>query len=124
MINLILSVDDDYPTNLYNQLILKESKVTDQIITLFSGKEAMEYLQLESNQVPEVMLLDLNMPLMNGWEVLDALMENKDERLGNMKIFLLTSSPIIDDIERVKKHPMVNGVLMKPLKPEKLLEML
>ncbi|MAD96345.1 MAG: hypothetical protein CMB99_03365 [Flavobacteriaceae bacterium] len=124
MINLILSVDDDYPTNLYNQLVLKEAKVTDQVVTLFSGKEAMEYLQQETNTVPEVLLLDLNMPLMNGWEVLDALMENEDQRLVSMKIFLLTSSPIIDDIERVKKHPMVNGVLMKPLKTERLLEML
>lgn len=120
MKELIISVDDDFITNMYNQMVLNEANIAKVIQTLSSGQAVLDYFECEENPIPEVLLLDLNMPIVNGWEVLDRLLAQPLRNLESMKIFLLTSSPIVDDIERSKKHPLVSGVLLKPLQVEKL----
>lgn len=120
----ILSVDDDFPTNLYTQLVLKESNMAENIIIKSSAKQVLSYLFEEENPMPEIFLMDLHMPLMDGWELLEAIEKKNDARIKDMKIFMLTSSAIVDDLDRAKNHSLINGILMKPLEPTKLLEQL
>lgn len=120
----ILSVDDDFPTNLYTQLVLKEASLAENIIIKNSAKQVLSYLFEEENEIPEILLMDLHMPIMDGWELLEAIQKRNAPRTQSMKIFMLTSSAIVDDIEVANNHPLIQGVLMKPLDPKRLLDQL
>jgi CheY-like chemotaxis protein len=71
----VLIVDDDKQLNLINQKILTASGMVSELHIVTNGKEAMEYLQLRSQKsypLPDIIVLDLHMPVMNGFEFLDA----------------------------------------------------
>lgn len=124
MIRQILLIDDDEITNFVNKKII-ESFVGDgeNVKTLLSAKEALSYLKTcstESVKMPELILLDLNMPEMSGWEFLDEFKKRfKSEELTT-KIFLLSSSQNPEDIEQSKKYECVSGFMGKPFNKDKL----
>ena len=70
------------------------------------------------------MLLDINMPIMNGWEFLDAFDNIGDNIKSGFKIYMFSSSIEIKDIERSKTRSIVSGYLMKPLLKEKIEEII
>lgn len=65
-----LLVDDDETTNFVNEMLLKDMGVTEQILTAHNGQEALELIleRCENNECPSLILLDINMPVMNGFE--------------------------------------------------------
>ncbi|HLG40890.1 MAG TPA: response regulator, partial [Chitinophagaceae bacterium] len=75
----ILVIDDDEPTNFFTRMILEEGNYAEQILTMQSGQEALDYLaKSESGEndenlfpSPDLVFLDINMPAMNGWEFLE-----------------------------------------------------
>lgn len=77
-----------------------------------NGKELISLLE----QHPcDIVLLDINMPEMNGFEFLDALLKNKNIDCNKLKIFILTSSLNVKDKEQAGKYPILKGYLEKPL---------
>ena len=117
----IITVDDDFPTNLYTQIVLNKEGISENVITKGSAKEVLEHLNDQSKPVPEILLMDLHMPIMSGWDLLNEIDKKNDARWKDMKIFMLTSSAIVDDIEVANDHHLIEGVLLKPLDPKKLL---
>lgn len=108
----ILLVDDDAVTNFVNQTIM-ESKFPGIPIKLFyNGSVAMQYI-LKNTDKNFLVFLDLNMPVMSGWEFLKAL-EGKKAEL-NIEIHILTSSIDPGDQEHAAKFPLVSSFLVKPL---------
>lgn len=108
----ILLVDDDAVTNFVNQTIM-ESKFPGIPIKLFyNGSVAMQYI-LKNTDKNFLVFLDLNMPVMSGWEFLKAL-EGKKAEL-NIEIHILTSSIDPGDQEHAAKFPLVRSFLVKPL---------
>ena len=72
-LNCILLVDDDEATNFINTALLKKAKVTNRIEVALNGLEALDYLQTHMHEnrrqyFPEIIFLDINMPVMDGWE--------------------------------------------------------
>lgn len=110
----ILLVDDDPIFLTLAELAIKKERSDVEIFKAFNGEEAIEFL---SNDVVDAIYLDLNMPVMNGWEFLDACM---DRNQTSNKIFVLTSSIDPSDKKRAEENPLVAIMLEKPLNKEKI----
>ncbi|GGH67961.1 response regulator [Phaeocystidibacter marisrubri] len=90
----------------------------------FSGKESLEFFSSSGETYDKiVMLLDLNMPVLTGFDVLNALM-NKKELKSVLSVYIVTSSVNKADRDLAHKYDLVKGFLVKPLKPKSLQEVL
>ncbi|MEI8280350.1 MAG: response regulator [Bacteroidota bacterium] len=120
-----LLVDDDSTSNLISERILSKTNLTEKVHVTWNGKEAIDYIVSsidEGNDIvdcPDFILLDINMPIMDGFEFLDAF-QKIDTRGKDIKIVMLTSSIDRHDMETSKKYP-IHGYITKPLTFEKLL---
>ncbi|MAQ75868.1 MAG: response regulator [Aquimarina sp.] len=113
-----LLIDDDKATNFYNKWMLSKHSGFGQIVVRNSGVEGLEYLKNnedDKNLIPDLILLDLNMPGMNGWEFLNKFKEYKNRFLKEIKIFILSTSKDPNDISLAKKDCDIVGYLNKPL---------
>ena len=125
MLEKILCVDDDPITLMLYKMVIAKSSFTKEIITFKNGQEALDYydnLNIESDLCcPELIFLDLNMPVMGGWEFLDNF-SNEDYSQFNQKTKVVVLSSTIDpnDIEKSKKYPMVIDFMSKPINKEML----
>ena len=97
--------------------------ITKSIVTAWNGEEALTYLKRESPEqgggIPNLILLDLNMPIMNGFEFLEAV--KSDDRLKAIPVVVLTSSTSKIDMNDSYRN-CVAGYIEKPLNPEGYLE--
>lgn len=105
----ILLVDDDDIFLVLGTITIEKLFPSAEIFTVPHGEEALDFL--EENEV-DVMFLDLNMPILDGWEVLEEL--GKRER-KKMAIFVVTSSIDPSDREKADKNPLVYDLIEKPL---------
>jgi CheY-like chemotaxis protein len=124
-----LVVDDD--TSLFlTKIILDAAGIAQSVYTAEHGRQALEMIerscmndyQGEDACCPELILLDINMPVMNGFEFLEALHERWGLNPEITKIFLLTSSTNSRDVEKASQYPLT-GYLEKPLTLEKLIKL-
>jgi CheY-like chemotaxis protein len=119
----ILLVDDDATTNFLNQTLIKRMGVAEHLHIAENGAEALQTLQQTcvpvSPSCPDLILLDMKMPVMNGIEFLEAYAQLPLARQQGVVIVMLTTSLLPSDLERVQLLP-VAGVLNKPLTKEKL----
>ena len=74
-LNTVLLVDDDRITNFINQRLIEKLNITQNVTALLNGKEAIDYIKttnLEKKQLPDLILLDINMPVMDGFEFVNS----------------------------------------------------
>jgi len=122
----ILLVDDDNVFNFLHTKILRLSGVANEIHTAENGSEALELLNnyyTGITSLPDVILLDLNMPVMDGFSFLQAFQKLTLRHKEEVKIIILTSSHNQHDISRAKELG-ITKFLTKPLSEEALLEAL
>lgn len=123
-IKKILLVDDDDTSNFINRLVLKGMNISGEIKVSTNGEDALNYLRNEQDRnSTTLILLDINMPVMNGFEFLDALKKHPEIDEGALQICMLTSSTNPEDIRRAKEYN-IQGYLDKPLTPEKIKDIL
>lgn len=111
----ILIVDDDPVVRfLHEQTILKNG-IDSEVLTFTNGEEALDYLEnVRAHMMPYLILLDIHMPIMNGWELLTAL-KAKDFSFP-IEVAVVSSSHTAADRERAHRYEMVSIFLSKPLK--------
>ncbi|QCR23551.1 response regulator [Pontibacter sp. SGAir0037] len=124
----VLLIDDDDTTNFLNQRLLDRMQVTDNIRTFVNGKQAFDYLYNVSNNnyertskeyfQPELIFLDINMPVMDGFEMLDLYERLGKEFRSRIIMTVLTTSTHPQDTESAKKY--VAEYITKPLTVEKV----
>ena len=123
-LNSILLVDDDEDDNFYHRIIIEEMNIVNKVDVAMNGIEAIEYLQNENINVPDLIFLDLNMPKMNGWEFLEAYKNLSIAQKAKVLIVILTTSANPDHIKRAQEIKEVTGFETKPLSKEILTEIL
>lgn len=124
----VICVDDDPIALLLSKLVLSKADFASQVITAANGEIAIQYLAqpevIEANknsEHPLLILLDLNMPVMDGWEFLEQFSTSRyQQHYATAKVILLSSSIDPNDIERSKEFAMVSAFLPKPLTKEML----
>ena len=128
MLDKILCVDDDPITLMLCKKVIERVVFAKEIITAQNGEEAFKYfneLMLEikkgnSVNYPKLVLLDLNMPVMDGWEFLDAYSENNFQQVFTSKFIILSSTIDPHDVHKSKTYPVVIDFLSKPITKEML----
>ena len=107
----IIIVDDDEASNYLTELIIKSVDANCKIQSFTNPKEVIDTINLLEIDENTILLLDLNMPEMNGWEFLD-----KFENTGKIcKFFILTCSSSITEKENLEKYPNIKYFFTKPL---------
>lgn len=117
----ILLVDDDPSTNFLHELILKDAACADHFKFVLNGREAIGYLQQQyetSGVLPEIIFLDINMPIMNGWEFLEEFKLLAPEIQKAVVVVMLTTSMNPDDEERAAATGVVKAFRNKPISAE------
>ncbi|KOY85723.1 hypothetical protein AD998_05755 [bacterium 336/3] len=115
---MYMIIDDDVINNMVCQLIIKSVVPNTRTLCFVNPLEALEYLTNKDSVKPEIILLDINMPEIDGWQFLEKY-ENLDI---NTKIVILSSSSNESDKYRAEKHPLVVNYVSKPLTIEKLMK--
>ncbi len=119
----VLLVDDDTIYQYIASKTLQATGLTEKIITCSNGQEAYNFLESNINkpdELPDIILLDVNMPVMNGWDFLHAFKNLQAPALKDLPIFLVTSSVNDADINYSQQFSNVHDYIVKPLIKEKL----
>ena len=123
----ILLVDDDEINNFISIKLIKKALLNTEIMACLHGKYAIEQLleiqKKDPNQLPDYILLDINMPIMNGWEFLDEYTRLNIDPLGKTKVYIISSSVFSNDINKARSYPIVKDFISKPLNVDKIKEL-
>ncbi len=121
-INCVLLVDDDNINNFINERLLKKLNITHNVKVAMNGEEALDFLKSNAeNLFPELILLDINMPVMDGFEFLQEYKKTNFNGKQQPYIIMLTTSTNPNDVDKVKKSD-VAGYINKPLTEPKIME--
>jgi len=117
----ILLIDDNSTSVFLTEMLLKREGFSDTIRSFLAAKDALSYLEQNlPAHAPEVIFLDLNMPVMDGWEFLEALKPHQEELAARCRIYVLTSSLAPSDAIRAKEYALVSGLIHKPVDSQML----
>jgi CheY-like chemotaxis protein len=120
-------IDDEENDNFICEAILRTSHIAEEVKTFVSAKQALAYISSDENPpVPaesdkEIILLDIHMPMMNGWEFLDQLDYLPIHIKERYKLYILSSSVNLQDKQRAKANKYICDFLVKPLTVEMVL---
>ena len=120
VLKTVLLIDDNEATNMLHERIIKKAAVTENVVVKTNGKNGIDYINECLNNgvdLPELILLDINMPVMNGWEFLqeyERVTSSVDDSNRNV-VVMLTTSLNPKDMERSKSFRSVSKYLGKPL---------
>ncbi len=121
MLDQILCIDDDPITLMLCKKVIIKSSFSNKIITAQNGEEALSYFNTfrytknKPNEHPQLIFLDLNMPVMGGWEFLDYFNSQEFSEFKTIKVVVLSSTIDPEDLEKAKQYPMVIDFLSKPI---------
>ncbi len=114
----IFLIDDNDIDIVVNTKLLKLANLTSRIRSFSNGTDALNYISSnveELNQYQNVILLDIQMPVYNGFEIFDKFMELSVEIRQQCKVFMLSSSIDRNDIKKAEENEEIIKVLEKPL---------
>lgn len=120
----VLLVDDGRGTNALNKRLLVDMGVVEKVSTVVNGQLALDYLTTKNEDdqypTPDVIFLDINMPVMDGYQFLNHYNDLETVNKSKMSIFMLTTSVSKADMEKATSYSTVKGYQIKPLTKEKI----
>jgi CheY-like chemotaxis protein len=123
-INLLVIDDDDINIFIIKKIVQKTGFDID-MVSKNNGQQAVDYLKetlAAQAPLPHLILIDINMPVMNGWEFIEAY--QKLAISEPVDLYILSSSVYENDIEKTKSYTSVKGFISKPLSMERLTELI
>lgn len=118
----VLLVEDDPITIMVCERIIKMTFFSEKVASCLNGKLALEYLLSvkETEALPQIIFLDINMPVMNGWDFLAELDKIKSDFQKLPVIYLLSSTVDPEDYTKAREIPLIKDFISKPLGREAL----
>jgi CheY-like chemotaxis protein len=120
---IICIIDDDDIYQFTISRTLEIQHAAEQILTFPDGEMAFQFITENLDtpaRLPDVIFLDINMPVMDGWQFLEAYEKIKSELLKKITIYLVTSSIDPTDVERARTISSITKYLTKPINPDML----
>jgi CheY-like chemotaxis protein len=111
-------VDDDPIYQIIVNKIIKKSELFLNVSSFKNGKDAIDALKdsLENNEaLPNIILLDINMPIMDGWEFMEEILILKAKIIEPIQIYIVSSSIALEDKNKAKNYPEIVAYLSKPI---------
>lgn len=119
----IAVVDDDEVYQMIVRRFIDKSEAFEEAEYFLEPKKALDYYLQSLENLPAILLLDINMPLLDGWQFLEELEhEYKAELYQNCQIYIVTSSIAYSDKEKFKQYSGLSGFLSKPITVEMIRE--
>ncbi|PXY43250.1 response regulator [Flavobacterium hydrophilum] len=115
---LFLLIEDNLIDQIVTQQLLKKVFHVEEIIIANNGKEGIEWLEENKTNRPVIILLDIQMPIMNGFEFLEEYENLQEEIKLKSQIYVLSSTLDSDEIKKIKETHHVIDFLNKPLSVE------
>lgn len=122
----VMLIDDDETDQMINELLITASCFAERRIIKFSAPSAISFLihdAIPKNQIPDIIFLDIRMPLDDGFEFLKEYKLLSEKITGKTKIVMLTSSIDEGDLMKANENKFVNCLIPKPLTLEKLYDL-
>ncbi len=119
--NRVFIIDDDPIHQRIAQIMISKHNLFDEYFSYTEAQKALDFLQenIENEEtLPDVILLDLNMPVVDGWEFLEAFEILIKDLKKNIRVFIVSSSVDEKDLLRSKLYTGVQGFISKPLSPD------
>lgn len=111
----VMMVDDNDNDLLFTRLMLDRSAKGYEVLSFERAAEALEHLRKTPDHGVDIILLDINMRVMNGFDFLEAFDQLEPAQRGSAVVLMLSSSADPADRERAARHAVVKGYLTKPL---------
>ena len=115
-------IEDSAVDRKYLDLLVRIKKLPLQVIDFDNPQRALEHLRRDG--WPDILLIDINIPLISGFELLDQLLEERLEKPAAAEVFVNSASSRLEDRDRAEAHPLVNGFFEKPIRAEHLIEII
>ena len=124
-INITCIIDDDPIFVFGTKKIMEMTNFCESIVVYKNGKEAYESLKaiiLANEPQPDIILLDLNMPVWDGWQFLDEFIQIPNKK--TITIYIITSSVDPADVQKAKKYDAISSYIVKPITTAELKKIL
>jgi CheY-like chemotaxis protein len=119
LIDTVLLIDDDEINNMICTKIISKNDFATNVVACSSARQGLKYLQdaLADGAIPlpTVIFLDINMPVMNGWDFLDQYKQLSGLADKGIVLIMLSSSSSANDLSRAQGYPQVSDYITKPL---------
>lgn len=124
-IDIACIIDDDQVYVYGVKKLIQISNFCENLLVFKNGEEAIKYMQplVAAADFPDVILLDINMPVMDGWEFLDEFTKIKPTIGKEVTIYMVSSSIQDNDMKRAKDYKDVAGYIVKPVSYDDLIKM-
>ena len=122
----VFIVDDDKIFVFLTKKTIEATEIQTEVTVFGDGEEAIDYLKQVSDKLtllPDIICLDLSMPIMDGWEFLEEFTSLKTRIDKKIILYLVSSSISPHDIERAKNISVVSDFIIKPIVKEKIIEL-
>lgn len=120
-------IDDDPIFVFGTKKVMKEVDFCKDVIVYHNGQEAIEGLKnmvALGRELPSLIFLDLNMPIMDGWDFLDDFLTIPNNNRSQVHVYVISSSIDANDFIRARNYEVVNNYILKPITPEDIISVL
>lgn len=107
-------IDDNEPDNVFHEIMIRRAGFTGEVLVFMSGEEALEFFRRDDLSIPTCVFLDINMPLMSGFEMAEQATPLIGDK-PSVVLVMLTSSGSPADQERARSMDIIKGYVTKPV---------
>jgi CheY-like chemotaxis protein len=126
-VDTVCIVDDDDIYQFTTTILLRKTELVNKIVVFSNGLKAIDFLKEEMGNrenIPDILLLDVNMPVMDGWEFLEEYLLIRSKLPKSVVIYMVSSSVDERDVLRAKSISALSGYLVKPISSENLMDII
>ena len=126
--HIVFLIDDDNIYQYTARVILESTGLAKQIQSFYNGNDAINYFadpkNFDSETLPDVIFLDINMPIMDGWEFLEEYKQFQGKLPKPIAIYMVSSSVNSSDMQKSRSYNAVSDYLVKPVSRSKYQELM